>query len=190
MKLIVGLGNPGEKYAGTRHNVGYDVVGLLAARWRIEMAVEKFHGWFGKGEAHGEPVVLLKPTTFMNRSGRAVVAVGRFFKLEPSDLMVVSDDMALPLGRVRLRSGGSAGSHNGLQDIIDRMGGSDWPRLRVGVGESLGNSASYVLGRFSDVEKPAKDRGYRWAADAVECWIEDGLDEAMNRYNGDPPLDG
>ena len=122
MKLIVGLGNPGAKYAGTRHNAGFEVVDTLASRWQISLASEKFNAWFGKGVIHGEPVGLLKPTTFMNRSGRAVVAAGRFYKLGLEDLLVVSDDLALAVGRLRIRAGGSAGSHKGLQDVIDRMG--------------------------------------------------------------------
>jgi len=187
VKLIVGLGNPGRQYSGTRHNVGFDVVDVLAWRSGISMTVEKFHGWFGKGEIHGEPVVLLKPTTFVNRSGRAVSAAGRFYKLESGDLMVVSDDTALPPGRVRIRKGGSAGGHNGLQDIIDFLGTSDWSRLRVGTGEPFGDPSTYVLSRFADDEIEVMDRARRWAADALECWIERGVDTAMNRYNGDPP---
>ncbi len=187
MKLIVGLGNPGKQYAGTRHNVGFDVIELLAGRWRIGMTVEKFHGWFGKGEIHGESVVLLRPTTFMNRSGRAVADAGRFYKLELDDLMVVSDDTALPPGRVRIRTSGSAGGHNGLQDIIDCLGSAEWSRLRLGIGEPVGNPTTYVLSRVADEESSAMDRGRRWAADALECWLQRGLEAAMNEYNGDPP---
>ena len=133
MKLIVGLGNPGTKYLGTRHNLGFAVVDALAKRWAIEMAREKFHAFFGDGAVRNQRVALLKPTTFMNRSGQAVSAAGRFYQAEREDLLVVSDDLALPLGRIRVRGGGSAGSHNGLQDIIDRVGFSDFARLRVGI---------------------------------------------------------
>ncbi len=187
MKLIIGLGNPGPGYAGTRHNVGFDVVDLLASRWAIDCGREKFHAWFGSGEVRDERVVLLKPTTFMNRSGRAVVAAGRFYKLELADLVVVTDDMALPVGRVRMRAGGSAGGHKGLQSIIDRLGGDAWCRLRVGIGEAIGDPSAYVLHRFADVEEEVMQRARRHAADAVECWIERGPEPTMTRFNGDPP---
>ncbi|MHC4696337.1 MAG: aminoacyl-tRNA hydrolase [Planctomycetota bacterium] len=189
MKLIVGLGNPGAKYVGTRHNVGYEVVDVLASRWQISLAAEKFHAWFGKGEICGEPVVLLKPTTFMNRSGRAVVAAGRFYKLELEDLLVVADDLALPLERIRMRPDGSAGSHKGLQSVIDRVGSDRWCRLRVGIGAACGDPTAYVLSRFDEPEEGAikgiRDR----AADAVECWITNGVDLTMTRFNAGPAWD-
>lgn len=188
MKLIVGLGNPGPNYAGTRHNVGFDVVDLLAARWNISIGVEKFHAWFGKGEIKSEPVALLKPTTLMNRSGRAVLAAGRFYKLELDDWLVVSDDLALPLGRLRMRTGGSAGGHKGLRDIADRLGTENWCRLRIGIGESVGHASSYVTSRFTREENEIMDRAREVGADAVECWIENGPDATMTRYNADPPL--
>ncbi|MGB2988023.1 MAG: aminoacyl-tRNA hydrolase [Phycisphaerae bacterium] len=185
--MIVGLGNPGSKYAGTRHNVGFDVVDLLASRWGFRLATEKFHGWFDQGEIRGERVALLKPTTFMNRSGRAVLAAGRFYKLKIDQLLVISDDIALPLGRLRMRAGGSAGSHKGLQDIIDRLGTDAWCRLRVGIGEPIGEPSVYVLHRFDEEEEAVMQRVWPRAADAVECWVEDGVDLAMTRFNGDLP---
>ncbi len=187
MKLIVGLGNPGAKYAGTRHNVGYDVVDLLAVRCGADLKVEKFHAWFGQGQLGGQRIVLLKPTTFMNRSGQAVVAAGRFYKLELEDLVVIADDMALPLGRLRLRAGGSSGGHNGLQNVIDRVGSDQWSRLRVGIGEPIGVPTVHVLTRFDEVEEETMRRARSLAAEAVECWVENGVDLAMTRYNGDPP---
>ena len=187
MKLVVGLGNPGSNYAGTRHNVGFDVVDRLASRWNVSFGVEKFHAWFAKGEIREEPVVLLKPTTMMNRSGRAVLAAGRFYKLEVDELLVISDDLALPPGRLRMRQGGSAGSHNGLQDIVDRLGSDAWCRLRIGIGEPIGNSSSYVLSRFSPEESEIMDRAKERGADAVECWIDKGPEPTMTRYNADPP---
>ena len=187
MKLIVGLGNAGPDYAGTRHNVGFDVVDLLASRWAIECAREKFHAWFGSGEVRGERVVVLKPTTLMNRSGRAVVAAGRFYKLELADFVVVTDDLALPVGRVRMRSGGSAGGHKGLQSIIDRVGSDAWCRLRIGIGEAIGDASAYVLHRFAEAEEEVMRRARRHAADAVECWVEHGPEPTMTRFNGDPP---
>lgn len=187
VKLIVGLGNAGPKYDATRHNAGFEVVDELAWRWRIDLGTEKFNGWFGSGMIQGERVGLLKPTTFMNRSGRAVLVAGRFFKLEPADLFVAVDDWALPVGRIRMRASGSAGGHNGLQDIINRLGGENWCRLRIGIGEALGDPAVFVLSRFSDDESAVMQRVYRRAADAIECWITDGPELAMTRFNGDVP---
>jgi len=187
VKLIVGLGNPGPSYAGTRHNVGFEVADLLAKRWGAPLSAEKFHAWFGQAEVEGERVVLLKPTTYMNRSGQAVQAAGAFYKLELSDLLVVVDDFAIPLGRLRMRASGSAGGHNGLQDILDRLGSEDWCRLRIGIGEPLGMATGHVLDRFGRNEREILDIALPRAADAIECWITQGPEAAMTRYNGDPP---
>lgn len=187
MKLVVGLGNPGPKYAGTRHNVGFDTADELAGRWKTGFDREKFHAWFAATEVGGEKVVLLKPTTYMNRSGRAVLSAGKFYKIETSDLLVIGDDMALPLGRLRMRASGSSGGHNGVQDIIDRLGTADWCRLRIGIGEPVGIGSDYVLGRFSWEEEEIFRRVRTRAADAVECWIENGPELTMTRFNGDVP---
>lgn len=184
--MIVGLGNPGPKYAGTRHNVGFDVVDELARRWQIGMGAEKFHGWFGVGEFRGERVGLLKPTTYMNRSGQAVLAAGQFYKLELADLMVVVDDLALPVGKIRIRKSGSSGGHNGLEDIVARVGSDAWCRLRIGIGEKVGDPKVYVLSTFDEMEKPVIRTATAKAADAVECWVAEGPDQAMNRYNIEP----
>ena len=184
MKLVVGLGNPGARYDGTRHNIGFAVVDELARRWQIDLKREKFHAWFGDGSACDERVALLKPTTFMNRSGQAVLAAGRFYRAEKEDLLVILDDIALPLGRIRIREEGSAGSHNGLQDVIDRVGFSDFARLRIGVDEPIGDPSGYVLGRFRDEERSAAAEMISRSADATECWLRHGPVEAMNRYNG------
>lgn len=189
MKLIVGLGNPGTKYERTRHNFGFAVIDALAKRWAIETAREKFHAFFGDGVVRGQRVVLLKPTTFMNRSGQSVHAAGRFYHTEREDLLVVSDDLALPLGRLRIRGSGSAGGHNGLQDIIDRVGFSDFARLRLGIDAPMGNSASYVLSNFAPNELPTVERVVEAATDAVECWIEHGTTETMNRFNANENRD-
>lgn len=185
VKLIVGLGNPGPKYAGTRHNVGFDVVDELARRWQIGMGAEKFHAWFGVGEFRGERVGLMKPTTYMNRSGQAVVAAGQFYKLELTDLMVVVDDLALPVGKLRIRKSGSAGGHNGLEDIVTRAGSDAWCRLRIGIGARVGDPKVYVLGEFDETEKPIIDAAVKKAADAVECWVAEGPDQAMNKFNAE-----
>lgn len=186
MKLIVGLGNAGPQYLGTRHNVGFEVVDLLANRWGISLVAEKFHGWFGQGDIGGGRVALLKPTTLMNRSGQAVVAAGRFYKLGLEDLLVIADDLALPVGRLRMRAGGSSGSHKGLQDIIDRVADDEWCRLRIGIGEAVGDAAAYVLGRFDEAEQVMIERATLKAADAVECWINKGPELTMTRFNAEP----
>jgi len=187
VKLIVGLGNPGKKYAGTRHNVGFEVVDRLAARWGVDLRTEKFHGFFGAGTFRGERVALVKPLTFMNRSGQAVAAVGTFYKLELDDLLVIVDDLALPVGQVRMRPRGSSGGHNGLADISRRLSTDDWCRLRVGIGEPLGDAVSWVLGRFHESELPLMATSMERAADAAECWMTDGVELSMTRFNGDDP---
>ncbi len=186
MKLVVGLGNPGKRYEGTRHNVGFDVVDVLASRWRTSMLTEKFHAWYGDAVCGDERVVLLKPTTWMNLSGQAVAAAGRFYKLELADLLVVADDLALPIGRIRFRSKGSAGSHNGLQDVIDRLGGNEFSRLRVGIDKPVGVPSVFVLSRFTEAEELEMVASRKRAADAVEHWIRNGPESTMNRYNSDP----
>ena len=183
MKLIVGLGNPGPKYVATRHNVGFEVVDLLAARWRIDLSREKFHGWFGDGAIHDERVALLKPTTFMNRSGQAVLAAVAFYALELLDVMVVGDDLALPCGRIRLRRAGSAGGHNGLLNIVERLGSDEFPRLRLGIDAAWGDAAQYVLTAFGKDEEPVIRQGVENAANAVEHWVQNGIEKTMNRFN-------
>lgn len=188
MKLIVGLGNPGPRYESTRHNVGFRVADELAGRWKVDLGREQFHGWAGSAVVGEERVLLLKPTTFMNRSGQAVQAAGRFHRLEPADLLVISDDFALPLGRLRMRARGSAGSHNGLSDIVNRLGSEEFARLRIGIGGPVGDPARYVLERFADAEEPIVRQVVLRAADAVECWLARGVEAAMNEYNGLPDV--
>jgi PTH1 family peptidyl-tRNA hydrolase len=186
VKLIVGLGNPGREYADTRHNVGFHVVDVLAQRWNIELLTEKFHAWFGTGVIRDERVALLKPTTFMNRSGQAVVAAGRFYRLELTDLLVISDDVALSPGRLRIRKQGSAGGHNGLADIIDRAGSDAFCRLRIGIGDAPGAvRSSHVLGRFAGEEQAVVSAAVQRAADATETWVASGADATMNAFNVD-----
>lgn len=186
MKVIVGLGNPGTKYAATRHNVGFNVIDVLARRCDVALNAEKFHGWFARASIGEHDVVLLKPTAFMNRSGQAVLAAGRFYRIEMSDLLVVYDDMALPLGKLRLRASGSAGGHNGVQDVVDRLGTDDFARLRVGIDPPRGDPVSYVLTRFSADEAARMKAACELAADATECWVAQGTEATMNRYNAGP----
>ena len=183
MKLIVGLGNPGSRYAKTRHNLGYMVVDELARRHEIDTTREKFSAWIGQGTIAAERVLLAKPTTFMNRSGQAVQAIGRFYNLELGDLLVVTDDLALPLCKLRIRPQGSAGGHNGLTDIIQRLGDDAFSRLRIGIYSPQWNATAHVLGEFvadeMSIVKPAVTR----SPDAVECWIRIGLISVINDYN-------
>jgi len=184
MKLIVGLGNPGSQYRRSRHNLGFEVVNLLEQQWSIDVNRRKFQGRFGGGMVGGQQIVLLKPETFMNRSGGSVVEAVAFYKLALNDMLVVSDDMDLELGQLRLRPAGSAGGHNGLKDIIARLGNDEFARLRIGIGTATRESAvNHVLGSFSPEETPAVEAACRRAAEAVVCWAQFGIEQAMNRYN-------
>jgi peptidyl-tRNA hydrolase, PTH1 family len=186
MKLIVGLGNPGSEYEKTRHNVGFRLVDLLGDRWDISLKRRKFQGRCGEGMCGSERVALLKPETFMNRSGGSVVEASQFFKVSASEILVVVDDMNLELGRLRLRSGGSAGGHNGLKSIIGWLGSEEFSRLRVGIGQAGNDGAvDYVLGKFEREEETAIESSLARAAECVECLVREGLDAAMSKYNSE-----
>jgi peptidyl-tRNA hydrolase, PTH1 family len=183
MKLIVGLGNPGRQYERTRHNLGFLVADLLASRWSLSPAM-KGSGAFGRGSIAGQPAALLKPMTFMNRSGQAVLEVVQFYKLSLPDLLVIFDDLDLPVGRVRMRVNGSAGGHKGLGDIIQRLGSDEIARIRIGIGRPAGGDAvDYVLSPPRPDEQPPIELALLRAAEASECWLTEGPDAAMNRYN-------
>ncbi len=184
MRLIVGLGNPGQKYEGTRHNVGFRCVEELARRWQVDLGRRMFQGVGAAGVIGGQRVLLLKPGTYMNRSGQSVVEAAGFYRIAPADLLVVVDDMALPTGRLRIRAMGSAGGHNGLTDIIERLGSEDFARLRIGIGQVRGERmVGHVLSPFTAEEERIIEPAIRRAADAVACWLADGIDAAMTRYN-------
>jgi len=184
MKLIVGLGNPGKEYKSNRHNIGFSLVDLLGRGWEIELKKRRHHGLYGSGVYGDESVVLLKPQTFMNNSGTCVAEAVNFYKLTPNDLLVVVDDMALPMGQLRLRRGGSAGGHNGLKDIQEKLGTQEFSRLRIGIGPAATVDAiSHVLGDFAPQERILIEQALKTSVDAVECWINHGIDETMNRYN-------
>jgi len=184
MKLIVGLGNPGAEYAGTRHNAGFMAVERLAARHGLTGPRARFHGAVLEGPIAGHKCMLLEPTTYMNRSGRAVAGAAAFYKLEPRDLLILVDDVALPCGRIRLRASGSAGGHNGLTDIQKALGTREYPRLRIGIDPpGRAPQVDYVLGRFSPEQRAALDPALDRACDAVECWVREGIEAAMTRYN-------
>ncbi len=186
MKLIVGLGNPGPEYAGTRHNVGFLVVDRLAARFAPGTTPRsRFGGLAWDADIGGEKCMLLKPMTFMNLSGRTVLEAVQFFKLDASkDLLVIVDDLAFPCGTVRLKPDGSSGGHNGLADIGLRLGTNYWARVRIGIDPNARiRQSDYVLGQFTPDQKPLVEQSLAEAAQAAETWATKGLDEAMNRFN-------
>jgi len=185
MKLIVGLGNPGSRYAATRHNMGWRVAQVLAARAGADSWREKLEAAVAEALWHDQKVVLARPLTFMNLSGLAVRQLVDFWKVETKDLLVVSDDLALEAGRIRLRPGGSDGGHNGLESVIAHLGTETFGRLRVGIGPAPATEehAEFVLSEFTAAERPIVAEAIERAADAAECWITHGLQEAMNRFN-------
>jgi PTH1 family peptidyl-tRNA hydrolase len=185
MKLIVGLGNPGSRYAGTRHNVGYAVVDLLAESPHATRLGGRFQAQRVELREGSGKVLLIKPETFMNLSGRCVREVMEFYQVPLEDLLVVCDDINLPLGKLRFRARGSHGGHNGLRDIQDHLGTTEYSRLRVGVGSpGERDVVDYVLGRFRPTEQAVMDDAVRTAAQAVMVWVERGTEACMNHYNG------
>jgi PTH1 family peptidyl-tRNA hydrolase len=181
IRLVAGLGNPGPEYAATRHNVGFFVVERLAAQsgstWERSTKWDAFSAKLGD-------VLLVKPNSFMNRSGYPLVAIAQFYKIAPPEILVVLDDMALPLGRLRIRPDGGSGGHNGLESIIIQFGSEEVPRLRIGIGAAPGEAgADYVLSQFLEEEKPIVAATVDRAAQAVKCAIDNGLVSAMNNFN-------
>jgi peptidyl-tRNA hydrolase, PTH1 family len=185
MKLVVGLGNPGRKYEGTRHNVGFDVLNLLAKRKQAAAPKTNFQGEITEIEIGGQRVLLLWPHTFMNRSGGSALAARDFYKIANEEVLVVCDDFNLPLGKLRVRTDGSAGGQKGLADIINRLGDNNVPRLRVGVGPvpANWNPADFVLGRFNKDEQTEIEINIQRSADAVETWVNLGITVCMNKFN-------
>ena len=184
MKLVVGLGNPGSEYARTRHNLGFMVVDELARRAAAGPPKRRFRADVLSVTLAGESVTLVKPQTFMNLSGHAVREARAWYKVDIEDCLIVYDDLDLPFGALRLRTGGTAGGHNGLTSIIEQLGTTSVPRLRMGIGRGAGVARSRVLGRFSATEEPHLAALLGTAADAVTTWIGQGILAAMNGYNG------
>lgn len=183
MKIIAGLGNPGPKYEASRHNLGFQLIDLLASRHGIEREQQRFESWLAPMRLRGERVLLVKPLTYMNLSGRAVQRLVNWYKAEPKDLMVVYDDMDIVPGNIRIRASGGAGGHKGMISIISALGSQDFPRVRIGIGRPENNAIDWVLGAVAAREKEVLDRALIRAADAVECWVERGIAAAMNEYN-------
>lgn len=186
MKVIVGLGNPGIRYARTRHNAGFDAVDAIAARkgWRWD--TRRFHSLLASGPIGPEKVVLLKPQTFMNDSGIAVSEAVRFYKLDPADMLVICDDLDLPLGKMRLRSNGSAGGQHGLESIIRHLGSTAFPRIKIGVGRperGRAENVDFLLSAPRGDERLELDAAIERAAEAALTWLSEGTQVAMNRYN-------
>jgi peptidyl-tRNA hydrolase, PTH1 family len=181
IRLIAGLGNPGPEYAATRHNIGFIVVDQLAAQFGSTW--EKSTKWDALW-AKGGGALVVKPMAFMNRSGYPLFAIAQFYKIEPGQILVILDDLALPVGRLRLRTGGGTGGHNGLESIIMQFGTQEIPRLRIGIGQAPpAGSVDYVLSRFFEEEKPIVRSTIDRAVDAVKCSIDNGLISAMNTFN-------
>ncbi|MBQ1935598.1 MAG: aminoacyl-tRNA hydrolase [Clostridia bacterium] len=187
MKLIVGLGNPGSEYQSTRHNMGFAAIDYISEKQGISVKKSKHQALIGEGTLGGERVVLVKPMTYMNLSGDAVSALARWYKVEPADILVIYDDMDLPVGQMRLRPSGSAGGHNGMKSIILRLSSDQFPRLRIGIGRRENNDTiDYVLGKLNREEQEIQFKLLGDVCDAVVMFVQNGLEPAMNRYNRKP----
>ena len=186
MYIIAGLGNPEDRYKGTRHNVGFDAIDYLAEKYNISVDTKKHRAYIGKGVIEGQKVLLVKPQTYMNLSGESIGSIVEYYKIDPEEeLLVIYDDISLDVGQLRIRKKGSAGGHNGIKNIIAHLGTSVFPRIKIGVGEKPKgyDLADYVLGHFSKGEREMMDEGYSQAAEAVKMIVSDDIDGAMNEYN-------
>ena len=184
--LIVWLGNPGARYENTRHNVGFWAIDELSRRSDAAVRKIRFHALTADAVVGSQGVLLMKPTTFMNLSGQAVGEAARFFKIPPEHILILSDDVDLPLGKLRIRKSGSAGGHNGLKNIIQHLGTDQFPRLKLGVGAKPHpdfDMADWVLGQLQGEDKKVMEQAVKRAADAVECLLAEGIDRAMNKFN-------
>ena len=186
MYIIAGLGNPTREYEKTRHNVGFEVIDVLADMLGTTVEEKKFKGCYGRGIIGGEKVLLLKPQTFMNLSGESIRAASDFYKVDPEHIIIIYDDISLDVGQLRIRKKGSAGGHNGIKNIIAHLGTQEFPRIKVGVGDKPKKMdlADYVLSRFSKEDRAAMEDAFKEAAKAVEVMITEGMDTAMNQFNG------
>ena len=185
MKIIVGLGNPGAKYAGTRHNVGFSVILKLADKYNISLTEKKHKAEFGKGIIEGEKVILAMPQTYMNLSGRSLAPMANFYKVDIQNIIVIYDDMDIEVGAIKLRKKGGPGSHNGMKSVVEELNSTDFPRVRVGIGkpEFKGDTINYVIGKMPEEEFEKLDKATQIAADDVVEIVKNGIDTAMNKYN-------
>lgn len=184
MYLVVGLGNIGKEYESTRHNIGFDVVDAIADKYNIQLNRQKFKGIYGEGRIGQEKVVLLKPSTYMNLSGESVREAVNFYKLGKENIIVIYDDMSIEIGKLRLRSKGSAGGHNGIKNIISNLSSDEFFRIKVGIGQTDKDVVNYVLGKFSNREREIIDKVIDVAVDATTNVISQGMQNAMNKFNG------
>ena len=184
MFLIVGLGNPGKEYDGTRHNIGFAAVDYIADKYNIELNRIKFKGVFGEGFIDGKKVILLKPTTYMNLSGESIREVINFYKISNEEVIVIYDDISLEVGRLRIREKGSHGGHNGIKSIIANLGTDVFPRVKIGVGAPKGNLVSHVLGKFNEDEIEILRETIKASSDAVSIMVKADTKEAKNKLNG------
>lgn len=185
--LFAGLGNPGEKYENTRHNAGYKALDRLAEKLNISVNENKLHSLFGQANLYGKKILLIKPLTFMNLSGEAVLAVSSYFGISKEHIIIIYDDIYLKCGHIRVRPGGSSGGHNGIKNIIECLKTEDFARVRLGTGpktEKKEDLADFVLGRFEEDKRKLMEKVYDLAADAAFCILEEGVTRAMDRYNG------
>ncbi len=188
MKIIVGLGNPGAQYANTPHSVGFEAVDAIAASigasWELKKAYDAL---LARSSFAGQQVLLVKPQTFMNLSGNAVAPLVRYSNAKPADLLVIQDDIDLPVGRIRVRKNGSHGGHNGIRNIIERLGTSEFARLKLGVGKDKSNVVAHVLGKFDPTSRAVMDQVVAASVEAAKAILADGPDKAMNVWNGWAP---
>ncbi len=185
MYIIVGLGNPTDKYQATRHNIGWDAITRLSDDYRIPLDFKKHKAVCGKGQIEGEKVILAQPLTYMNLSGESVRELVDFYKVTPEEVIIIYDDISLEVGQLRIRKKGSAGGHNGIKSIISHLGTDEFPRIKVGVGDKPKDwdLADYVLSRFSKEEEPVIREALKDTSDAIRMLITNGIDTAMNQYN-------
>lgn len=183
MYIIAGLGNPGGEFENTRHNAGFNVLDYFAYEHNIRINRTKFKGLCGQGTIGSEEIFLLKPQTYMNLSGESILDAVQFFKIDIKNLIVIYDDVSIPLGRIRIRPSGSDGGHNGMKSIIYLLGRNDFPRLRVGIGAPENDMIDYVIGKFSEDEKKIIDDVYKVSSEAAGTIVEKGIVQAMNQFN-------
>lgn len=185
MYLIVGLGNPEKEYANTRHNMGFNVINKIANEYKIRVEESKFNGLFWMGTIEKQKVILLKPQTYMNESGKSIIKFKNFYKIPNENVLVIYDDIDLEPENIRIRKQGSAGTHNGMKSVIEEMASQEFPRIRVGIGKPIykDDLINYVIGKISNEEEQKLDTGAQKAKDAVIEFIKNGIDSAMNKYN-------